>query len=151
MRDTQRTRNLRLLRSDVHCWSRARSSLSVCLSVCVSHFLTRGGGNNDHKTKPSRQPRQDTHTHTAAGGETKASCNVMLLFLASWTSHLEHTHTRAHIHVPNSHTERLLNCELFTCSTPAVVGVQFMFWFSKQPALSGRVNKVRSLINKKDC
>lgn len=66
VRDTQRTRNLRLLRSDVHCWSRARGSLSVCLSVCVSHFLTRGGGggNNDHKTKPSRQPRQDTHTHT---------------------------------------------------------------------------------------
>lgn len=50
--ESRRIRNLRLLRSDVHCSYSARSSVwaSVRPSVSVSHFLT--GGNNELKTKP---------------------------------------------------------------------------------------------------
>lgn len=54
------------------------------------HFLMRG--NNDYKTKPPHVNLDRIHV-LCLGGETKAACNVMLLFfflLATWTSHLEH-------------------------------------------------------------
>lgn len=54
------------------------------------HFLMRG--NNDYKTKPPHVNLDRIHI-LCLGGETKAACNVMLLFfflLATWTSHLEH-------------------------------------------------------------
>ena len=75
VRDTQRTRNLRLLRSDVHSWSRARSFLSVCPSVCVSHFLTQGG-NNDHNLS-LHVSLDRTHTHTLLLREVRQRQAVM--------------------------------------------------------------------------